>query len=479
MMVAGFAIPVVRATIMAVIYLLSIVFSRSHYKLNTLGIAAFIILLIEPTSIYDLSFHLSFSAVLGILLVNNYYPFSFSSLIHKLETSLKATLAATIFTLPLIVNTFGIMPLISVPSNMFFIPLVEFIIVPLGLLSFILFKIYVSLSVPLIIINEVFIKALLSSVNYISDISFSALTVPYLNKLNILLFYLSICIFFIKIHKNKLIYILVPITLFIISIIYIPISNRFNKSLQISFFDSGNRDTYLIRLTNGKNILIIGAQGDWYQNGFIEKSIISQSLLKTGISKIDFLILLTNNKDLLEGSAFILDKFKVDNLFTNGAKLKGKIWELIKKNKIIWKDLNTDSEPFTIDKTSFDFLFINNTNISFDASRIIILRIRHHEKSIIIGNLYPKYVIKSLLKNYNKLIYSDLIYIPKLVVSKQLLEFINQSNPKVIITKANNIKNVKQLKNIPSDIKLYNTMTQGMITVNIDNELNINTEDRF
>ena len=225
--------------------------------------------------------------------------------------------------------------------------------------------------------------------------------------------------------------------------------------------------------------MIIGAQGDWYQNGFIEKSIISQSLLKTGISKIDFLILLTNNKDLLEGSAFILDKFKVDNLFTNGAKLKGKIWELIKKNKIIWKDLNTDSEPFTIDKTRFDFLFINNTNISFDASRIIILRIRHHEKSIIIGNLYPKYVIKSLLKNYNKLIYSDLIYIPKLVLSKQLLEFINQSNPKVIITKANNIKNVKQLKNIPSDIKLYNTMTQGMITVNIDNELNINTEYRF
>jgi len=330
-----------------------------------------------------------------------------------------------------------------VPSNMFFIPLVEFIIVPLGLLSFILFKIYASLSVPLIIINGVFIKALLSSVNYISDISFSALTVPYLNKLNILLFYLSICIFFIKIHKNKLIYILVPITLFIISIIYIPISNRFNKSLQISFFDSGNRDTYLIRLTNGKNILIIGAQGDWYQNGFIEKSIISQSLLKTGISKIDFLILLTNNKDLLEGSAFILDKFKVDNLFTNGAKLKGKIWELIKKNKIIWKDLNTDSEPFTIDKTRFDFLFINNTNISFDASRIIILRIRHHEKSIIIGNLYPKYVIKSLLKNYNKLIYSDLIYIPKLVLSKQLLEFINQSNPKVIITKANNIFGIK------------------------------------
>ncbi|NIP37895.1 MAG: ComEC/Rec2 family competence protein [Candidatus Dadabacteria bacterium] len=74
MFVSGFATPVIRATIMAVLYLFSIIIGSSHYKFNTLLATALIILLIDPSAIFDLSFRLSFLSVLGILTIHHFYP---------------------------------------------------------------------------------------------------------------------------------------------------------------------------------------------------------------------------------------------------------------------------------------------------------------------------------------------------------------------------------------------------------------------
>ncbi|NIP37896.1 MAG: hypothetical protein GWO07_02435 [Candidatus Dadabacteria bacterium] len=67
---------------------------------------------------------------------------------------------ATIFTLPLIINSFGILSLLSVPANLLFIPLVEFIIVPTGLISFMLFNISSSASLYIIELNNHLINIL-------------------------------------------------------------------------------------------------------------------------------------------------------------------------------------------------------------------------------------------------------------------------------------------------------------------------------
>ncbi|MGH7807116.1 MAG: ComEC/Rec2 family competence protein [Thermodesulfobacteriota bacterium] len=77
---AGFATPVVRASIMAILYLISIVIGKEENKLNTLAVSAFIILLWQPWALFELSFQLSFASVLGILLMHKVYPFKLSTI---------------------------------------------------------------------------------------------------------------------------------------------------------------------------------------------------------------------------------------------------------------------------------------------------------------------------------------------------------------------------------------------------------------
>lgn len=62
----GARAPVLRATLMAGIFLGAFVFRRSSDVLSALGLAAIVYLLIEPSGVYDAGFQLSFATVAGL-----------------------------------------------------------------------------------------------------------------------------------------------------------------------------------------------------------------------------------------------------------------------------------------------------------------------------------------------------------------------------------------------------------------------------
>jgi competence protein ComEC len=65
--VSGFGVSTFRATIMIMAFLIAIIIDRQRDMYNTLALAAFIILVISPSAIFDVSFQLSFTSVLAIL----------------------------------------------------------------------------------------------------------------------------------------------------------------------------------------------------------------------------------------------------------------------------------------------------------------------------------------------------------------------------------------------------------------------------
>lgn len=67
-LLTGASPSVVRAGIMAVVFLTSFVIERETYSINTLAFAAFLILWLDPQNIFDVGFQLSFISVLAILL---------------------------------------------------------------------------------------------------------------------------------------------------------------------------------------------------------------------------------------------------------------------------------------------------------------------------------------------------------------------------------------------------------------------------
>jgi competence protein ComEC len=182
--VAGFSTSTVRAFIMIGLYLLSIVLGKEEYRVNTLSAAALIILIWHPWALFEISFQLSFAAVLAILLAHRLYPFKFHTLEDKLKSLIKTTVAASLFTFPIIANSFGILPLVSIPANLILVPLVEFIIVPLSLISFVGYLISTDIGALFISINIIFIDMLNFGVESFLKIPFSSLTIPVMNKLS-------------------------------------------------------------------------------------------------------------------------------------------------------------------------------------------------------------------------------------------------------------------------------------------------------
>ena len=100
--IAGGGISVIRATIMVIVFFLSILFNRERNLLHTLGLAAFLILLVSPPSLFDVSFQLSFLAVLSILyLVPRLLPaLKREDLLLPLETSWREQALEVCETLP-------------------------------------------------------------------------------------------------------------------------------------------------------------------------------------------------------------------------------------------------------------------------------------------------------------------------------------------------------------------------------------------
>lgn len=127
MAVTGFVPSVLRSGIMSLIYLFGIVVQRRADALNSLGIAALLICTANPYAAADLGLLLSFSATLGMILCAGplstrlralYETLSVGrALLDGINSAVCTTVTATVFTLPILILSFGTVSLISPVSN--------------------------------------------------------------------------------------------------------------------------------------------------------------------------------------------------------------------------------------------------------------------------------------------------------------------------------------------------------------------------
>lgn len=131
--ITGASTPVVRATIMAIFFLVGGILKREPNIYNSLGLAALAILAFDPGQVFDLGFQLSFSSVLAIVFI---FPklksifrvelVSFRALRFLIE-GFVVSLAAWIGTVGIIAFNFKIISLVTVFANIFIVPLATLI----------------------------------------------------------------------------------------------------------------------------------------------------------------------------------------------------------------------------------------------------------------------------------------------------------------------------------------------------------------
>lgn len=112
--------PVVRASIMGLIWYYILVSGRKWNTWTILLLSLFIMILFSPLSLnYDVSLHLSFLAVLGIIFTSDFFKKIFYFLPETLaiREAFILTMSAFVFTLPIMMFNFGQVSLIAPISN--------------------------------------------------------------------------------------------------------------------------------------------------------------------------------------------------------------------------------------------------------------------------------------------------------------------------------------------------------------------------
>ena len=119
----GGDVPVVRATVVAVVMLLGRALEQDACPVNLLAAAACLLLVHRPSAACDLGFQLSFAATLGILLFTGAIVRRLPVLPFRVELALAASLAAQVTLLPLLAHSFHRLAPAALLLNLAAVPL--------------------------------------------------------------------------------------------------------------------------------------------------------------------------------------------------------------------------------------------------------------------------------------------------------------------------------------------------------------------
>ena len=357
-----------RAVIMVSIFMMTFLVERDHDLYNTLALAALIILVIHPPALFQVSFQLSFTAVLAILAGVSRIPVRSSPEASKwavwrknLLTSTAVSLFATMGTLPLVMLYFNQVSLISPVANLIGIPLIGFMVTPLGLISTATAIFSHPAGQAGFWICGKILEISIFIIEWMASFDFSAVKTITPNWLEIAGFYILL---FSAFHYRKSGSIKV-IAAFVGLILALDVSywihrRYFSSALRITVLDVGQGFASLVEFPRGYTMMIDG--GGFSDNaGFdVGARIVAPYLWRNKIKTVDTLVLSHPHSDHLNGLFYIADHFTVNRMWTNGneAETMGymKLTEMVALRKIEFPPFHEIKQDQTINGVSLKFL---------------------------------------------------------------------------------------------------------------------------
>lgn len=198
----GLSPSVVRAAFMISIYALLSLGYRERMSVNTLAFAAIVMLVINPMTIYDIGFQLSFTAVLAILLIypilDPLIPFHVQQRHHWLKWLwglMTVSLSAQAGTAPLVIYYFGRFPTWFLLGNFIVVPLAT-IILYLSLLM-IVTSWWPALQAVVVTILSSVVVTMNGLIQYIVALPANSIEVTHFSALQVILLYIlisSVCV---------------------------------------------------------------------------------------------------------------------------------------------------------------------------------------------------------------------------------------------------------------------------------------------
>lgn len=196
----------VRAGIMGILLLWAIHVGRLNKVINSIVMTAAIMLIFNPKLFWDdIGFQLSFLAVLGLIyghpIIKNFFVKISHNRLESLIDIFSMTIAAQIFTMPVIVYDFYTLSLIAPLANLFIIWLIPLLMatLALGMLFAIFFTGY---SVVFFFPSLLFLKYINFICLKLANLPYAYIQINYFNPIWIIFYYLLLILWLKKIYKK-------------------------------------------------------------------------------------------------------------------------------------------------------------------------------------------------------------------------------------------------------------------------------------
>lgn len=336
----GFTPSVIRATTL-------FLFTGKRIKpIYVLGILSFILLVYNPFVIYDAGFLFSF-IISGYLILFGKKMENIKNPILRLWWT---SLFCFIVSIPISILSFHEIFWMSSVFNIFFVPLVSYLVFPLTLLNFVFPFLDIFLSMVIFIMEK------LSMICNIFSLSTSMCSI------SILLFFLYYVVITMMLLKPKLVVVL--LLLLSIHIFY----KRIDSHTYITMLDIGQGDSILLEMPYNQNILVDTGgiiqykKEDWQtrkKETNLAKNKIIPYLKSRGIGKLDALILTHGDVDHLGEAMHLLERFKVKQVIMNSGhnnEFENRIIEYCQEHKIKYQQISRQ----TLKIANHTFSFLND-----------------------------------------------------------------------------------------------------------------------
>ncbi|MSP39288.1 MAG: DNA internalization-related competence protein ComEC/Rec2 [Deltaproteobacteria bacterium] len=339
---AGAMVPTVRSAIMIGVYELAVLLDREEEVFTSLTLAALLIALVWPGVVADISFQLSFLAVLFIVWGSRRLherlrrqhsddlPQEKSWWREKLRQAamhLAVPLLATLGTGPLIAHYFGHLSLAGFVANPLIVPLVGFLVVPVGLAIGFCAVIAPSLAPPLVWLIERLASLTAWLVELFARLPLANIGVAAPNPLEIFLLYGLIMAAF-AVRRRRQLWLLVSVSIVLVGLdsAYWWRERTRQDRLRISHLNVGQGDAAVVELPGGK-VLVIDAGGAASGDFDTGEAIVAPFLRARKITKVDFLMVSHARVDHYGGMAALVIEFAPTEFWSGIAKGKTRRFE--------------------------------------------------------------------------------------------------------------------------------------------------------
>ena len=319
-LMTGLGASVVRATFMLVFVLIGKLIDRDAHSISLLAFVAFLMLLYNPMYINDVGFQLSFIVTFGLLIMTPFLMRGKNKFVNWVIGTVSIPIIAQLWVMPIQIFYFNNISLYSVFANIMSVPI----------LSVISFGGFVSSLIATITPSFVcrcfdfVLNPMLTLLVNISDfwgkLPNAAIQTTHPSVFQIILYYAVLLLITALMDKNirenylKPIKLALPVLIVVLCLSQISFPNH---NLEITAFDVGNADAFLIKTPDNKYLMIDTAKSGYNGGKSQAKMLILKYLMDRGINNIDTIIVTHFDNDHCGGAVDLMEGVNVKNLYVN------------------------------------------------------------------------------------------------------------------------------------------------------------------